>query len=112
MTAQRENIRTNNFARHTKRWSLQSRVAAGTCLVVLMAAMAAAQGLEKFDATGLVHSIPSAPKRSCIPASVYAAPGLTLPILRPQATKSDAAQASLGGDDIEEDASVVVLEVG
>ena len=29
-----------------------------------------------------------------------------------QATSSDTAQASLGRDDIEEDASVVVLEVG
>ena len=41
-----------------------------------------------------------------------AVPFADLPILRPQATKSDAVQASLGRDDIEEDASVVVLEVG
>src|SRR5580700_6260327 len=50
--------------------------AAGACMALLMAAAAAGQDQQEFDASALNHPIPSAPKRSYAPASVQASPEL------------------------------------
>ncbi len=58
-----------------------SKLAAGTCLAVLMTTTAFGKDLlghdqETVNATAAVHPIPSAPKKSYTPAAVYASPGL------------------------------------
>lgn len=54
----------------------QRRMAAGTCVALLMAATAAGQGQEKVTPTAPVHPTSAAPKKIYAPASVQASPGL------------------------------------
>jgi hypothetical protein len=60
----------------TTKFDWKSRMAAGACLAVLVAATTFAQAVDVINAAALVHPIPSASKKSYTPASAYASPGL------------------------------------
>jgi hypothetical protein len=67
---------TDNYSLINRRCRWQARMAAGTCLGILMAVAAAGQGQDQTRASTLTHPIPSAAEKSFSPASVRALPGL------------------------------------
>jgi len=89
---------TNNNSRINRRFAWAGRMAAGTCLAVLMAVASTGQEPNATRTDKPAHSIASAPKKSYDPASVRALPGLQCR-LYPEGSKPSAGLAVFTDDD-------------